>query len=265
MGSSAHESGKGMPFLPKDLWNQIPEAVREYIRANWDPNLRRRNTNVPSNRGPPLGEPYNRDQRRVNFHEFPEERPEEEGTAKFHDAFTKTPDEDLADPRTNPIMARIKDQASPVTGSLRHLLANTHTTAKSVEQPSHKRIMVINGKRFIKTNIHRVRYRFSEAAAETNRDSVASLVDRGANGGLAGEDVRVIKHTHRKADISGINDHTAAGLPIITAAGVVNTQAGPVCVILHQYALLGKGKSIHSSVQMECHDIVVDKKSRKLR
>jgi len=125
--------------------------------------------------------------------------------------------------------------------------------------------MVINRKRFIETNIHRVRYRFSEAAAETNRDNVASLVHRGANGGLAGDDVRVIEHTHRKADISGINDDTVVGLPIITAVGVVNTQAGPVCVILHQYALLGKGKSIHSSVQMECHDIVVDEKSRKLR
>jgi hypothetical protein len=164
----------------------------------------------------------------VNFYEFPEERREEEGTDKFHDALTKTPEEDSADPRTNPIMARIKDQASPVTGSLQHILANTHMTAKSVEQPSDKRIMVIDGKRFIETNIHRVCYRFSGAAAETNRDNLAALVDRGANGGLAGEDVRVIKHTHRKADISGINDHTVVGLPIITAAGVVNTQAGPV-------------------------------------
>ena len=69
-----------MPFLPKDLWNQILEAVREYIRANRDPNLRRSNTNVPSNRGPPRREPYNRDQRRVNFHEFPEDNREEEGT-----------------------------------------------------------------------------------------------------------------------------------------------------------------------------------------
>jgi hypothetical protein len=125
--------------------------------------------------------------------------------------------------------------------------------------------MVIDGKRFIETNIHRIRYRFSEAAAEPNRGNVASLVDRDANGALAGEDVRVIKHKHCKADISGINDHKGVGLPIITAAGVVNTHAGPVCVILHQYAFLGKGKSIHSSVQMECHDIVVDKKSRKLR
>jgi hypothetical protein len=100
----------------------------------------------------------------VHFHEFPEERREEEGTDEFHDALTKTPDEDLADPRTNPIMARIKDQALPVTRSLRHLLANTHITAKSVEQPSGKRIMLIDGKRFIETNIHRVWYRFSEAA-----------------------------------------------------------------------------------------------------
>jgi hypothetical protein len=178
----------------------------------------------------------------VNFHQFPEENREEGGTDEFHDALTKTPHEDFADPRTNPIMARIKDQTSPVTGSLRHLLANTHTTAKSVEQPSHKRIMVIDGKRFIETNLHRVWYRFSEAAAETNHDNVASLGDRGANGGLAGEDVRVIKHTHRKANISGINNHTVVGLPIITAAGVVHTQAGPVCVILHQYALLEENR-----------------------
>jgi hypothetical protein len=113
----------------------------------------------------------------VNFHEFPEERREEEGTDEFHDALTKTPDEDLVDPRTNPIMARIKDQASPVTGSQRHLLANTHTTAKSVKQPSNKPIMIIDGKRFIETNTHRVWYPVSKAAAETNRDNVASLVD----------------------------------------------------------------------------------------
>jgi hypothetical protein len=82
---------------------------------------------------------------------------------------------------------------------------------------------------------------------------------------LAGEDVRVLKHSLCQADISGINNHTMVGLPIVTAAGVVNTHIGPVCVILHQYVLLGKGKSIHSSVQMECHDIVVNERSRRLR
>jgi hypothetical protein len=82
---------------------------------------------------------------------------------------------------------------------------------------------------------------------------------------LAGEDVCVLEHTLRQADISVINNHTMVGLPIVTATGVVNTHVGPVCVILHQYALLGKGKPIHSNVQMECHDIVVDERSRRLR
>jgi hypothetical protein len=31
-----------------------------------------------------------------------------------------------------------------------------------------------------------------------------------------------------------------------TVGGVVQTQHGPVIVIMHQYALLGKGASIHS-------------------
>jgi hypothetical protein len=54
-------------------------------------------------------------------------------------------------------------------------------------------------------------------------------------------------------------------LPIVTATGVVNTHVGPVCVILHHYALLKNGKSIHCSVPMECHDIVVDERSCRLR
>ena len=98
----------------------------------------------------------------------------------------------------------------------------------------------------VQINVHRIQYRFSEAAADNHRLGESSLVDRGANGGLAGEDICVIEHTLRKADISGINNHTVVGLPIVTAAGVVQTLAGPVSLILHQYALIGKGKSIHS-------------------
>ena len=130
---------------------------------------------------------------------------------------------------------------------------------------SDNRTVVIDGKRYIETNTHRIQYRFSETAGINHRERISALVDRGANGGLAGGDVRVLEHTLRQADISGIDNHTTVGLPIVTAAGVVNTHVGPVCVILHQYALLGKGKSIHSSVQMECHDIVLDERSRRLQ
>ena len=37
--------------------------------------------------------------------------------------------------------------------------------------------------------------------------SAHHLVDRGANGGLAGSDMRVIHKTHRKVNVVGINDH----------------------------------------------------------
>jgi len=152
----------------------------------------------------------------------------------------------------------------PLDSAIRQLMANTHQSSNSSADNA-KKSFVIDGKRFVKTNVHRIQYRFCEAAADNHRLGKSSLVDRGDNGGLAGEDICVIEHTLRKADIIGINDHTVVGLPIVTAAGLVQTLAGPVCLILHQYALIGKGKSIHSSVQMECYDILVDERSRKLR
>ena len=44
------------------------------------------------------------------------------------------------------------------------------------------------------------------------------LIDRGANGGLAGADMRVIHTTPRKINIVGIDDHELTGLDVVTAA-----------------------------------------------
>ena len=41
----------------------------------------------------------------------------------------------------------------------------------------------------------------------------------------------------------------------------MNTQHGPVIAIMHQYALLGKGASIHSPSQLECYKNDVNDKS----
>jgi hypothetical protein len=78
---------------------------------------------------------------------------------------------------------------------------------------------------------------------------------------LASKDTRVIETTNCIADVSGINDHTLHGLPIVTAAGVVESQFGKICVIMHQYGHHGKGKTIHSSVQIEHHGNEVNNKS----
>jgi hypothetical protein len=73
------------------------------------------------------------------------------------------------------------------------------------------------------------------------------LIDRGTNGGIAGDDVHNIERTLRTVDVCSIDNHEVTGIPIITAGGIVTTQHGPVIGIFPQYAYLGSGKTIHSA------------------
>ena len=60
-----------------------------------------------------------------------------------------------------------------------------------------------------------------------------ALIDRGANGGIAGDDVRIISKTGRSVHIQGIDNHRINQIPIVTAGGVITTQKGPVIAIMH--------------------------------
>ena len=95
-------------------------------------------------------------------------------------------------------------------------------------------------------------------------DKPGSLIDRGANGGVAGADVRVIASTHRAVNVQGISEHQVTDLKIVTAGGVVQTQRGPVITTFNQYAHIGMGKTIHSSVQLEEFGLEVNEKSVRL-
>ena len=91
-------------------------------------------------------------------------------------------------------------------------------------------------------------------------DKPGALIDHGANGGVAGADVRVIKTTHRAINVQAVSDHQVTDLKIVTAGSVVQTQHGPAIAIFHQYAHLGTGKTIHSSIQLEEFGLQVDEK-----
>jgi hypothetical protein len=78
-----------------------------------------------------------------------------------------------------------------------------------------------------------------------------SLLYQGVNSGAAGDDVHVIFCTNRTADIKCIDNHRVNDIGSGAIGGVVNTQKVPFIAILHQYALLGKGSSIHSPSQFE--------------
>ena len=70
-----------------------------------------------------------------------------------------------------------------------------------------------------------------------------SLVDGGANGGLAGSDVRVMcQHPTATADVKGIADNDISNIPICTVSGLINTDKGPAIAIMHQYAYHGEGR-----------------------
>ena len=102
--------------------------------------------------------------------------------------------------------------------------------------------------RKIKVHQRYVHQRYVLARAN---QSTSHLIDRGANGGLADADMRILQKTDRKRNIVGIDDLELTGLDVVTAAALFDTQKGPVIRIIHEYAHLGKGRSIHAGGQME--------------
>ena len=120
--------------------------------------------------------------------------------------------------------------------------------------------ITVNGKKCREVNVAN-----SYRVSQHNTAHSQSLVDRGANGGVAGADVRVINMaSDRRVDIRGIDDHELTSMPLVTAGAVTKSQRGEVIVIMHQCAHHGKGKTIHSCGQLESHCNDVNDRSIKI-
>jgi hypothetical protein len=65
--------------------------------------------------------------------------------------------------------------------------------------------------------------------------------------------MKVLEGSERFVDVVGLAGHTVSQLRIVTAQVLVTTYKGDVIATFHQMALLGKGKSIVSCLQMEAH------------
>ena len=92
-----------------------------------------------------------------------------------------------------------------------------------------------------------------------------SLIDRGANGGLVGSDVRILERTARTVSVTGIGNHDIPGLDLVTCAALLNTNHGKVILIMHEYAYYGRGNTIHSPGQIEWFQNTCDDKSFHVR
>ena len=87
------------------------------------------------------------------------------------------------------------------------------------------------------------------------------MVGRGANGGDAGSDVRILSRSSRKWTVTGIDSHELQGLDVVQCAALRETNHGKVNLIMYAYACYGKGHTIHSSGQIEWLKTSVDDRS----
>ena len=173
-------------------------------------------------------------------------KPTPQQTAKSQQVHTHQSDESTTD--------TIKTETTPSDPLLAMVHQSIHTSDDDASDISN--VLLVKRSRQIQVC---QRYLFQHAN-HTNQQ----LVDRGANGGLAGSDMHVIHKPHRKINIQGIDNHEVTGLDVVTAATLLNTSQGKVIGIFNQYAYLGKGSSIHSSGQLEWFKTNVDEKSVKV-
>ena len=87
------------------------------------------------------------------------------------------------------------------------------------------------------------------------------MVDRGANGRLAGSDVRILSRSSRKCTVTGIESHELQGLDVVQCAALAETNHCIVNLIMNEYTCYGMRHTIHSSGQIEWFKNSVDDRS----
>jgi hypothetical protein len=65
--------------------------------------------------------------------------------------------------------------------------------------------------------------------------------------------MKLLEGLERFVDVVVLAGHKVSQLRIVTTQALVTTHKGDVIATFHQMALLGKGKSILSCLQMEAH------------
>ena len=169
--------------------------------------------------------------------------------------------EDIPEPDSQPLLAHVTKKKHLPPGNIKRLLSSAANGKPNQGSNEHPQEVNVNG--IVYRQVHTVSMTYKISSTQTTQYKGA-LIDRGANDGIAGDDVRIIAKTGRSVDIQGIDNHRINAVPIVMAGGVINTQKGPVIGIMHHYAYTGKGKSIHSCAQLESHKQVVHDKSVKV-
>jgi hypothetical protein len=263
-------------FLPREEWNKLTQEKKDQLIA------KRRQERMGSNSGyfKPFQPP-----RQANLHKIDDMVNLDDiidYTVMNHDVYPQD-DKDLKDdnPKDNALLAYMAGRASNTSpGDIRQVLAtncstNKNKTRKANESnsaPSTVQVgdmtyylnkgetMTFHGHNY-SAHMACIPYRVSQQDVSV---MVTALIDRGANGGICGDDMLVLEGSERFVDVFGLAGHTVSQLRIITAQALITTHKGNIIATFHQMALLGKGNSILSCLQMEAYGADINDRPRSL-
>ena len=114
---------------------------------------------------------------------------------------------------------------------------------------------------FTPTPERNINHHYTYHIGQASQTKHGCLVDRGANGGLARSDVRILSRSSRKCTVTGNDSQEHQGLDVVQCAAIVETNHGIVNLIMNEYVCYGKGHTIHSSGQIEWFKNSVDDRS----
>ena len=113
------------------------------------------------------------------------------------------------DPPATPLFAHMARKKDIPPSDIQRVLSLS--MAKGSAPPARKSV-VQDGVTYYAANQH-IQY----SASSHRHLRAGALIDRGANGGIAGDDVRIINRTGRQVDVQGIDNHQIVNIPIVTA------------------------------------------------
>ena len=115
-------------------------------------------------------------------------------------------------------------------------MSSSHSTASNTGSINRSDCLVHPNGSLYTVNMAYVTYQCLQPIS----NSIGSLIDRGAKGGLAGADVCMLDYTEQCADITGVGQASINALPLVTCAGTVHMTYGPIVLIMHLYAYYGE-------------------------
>jgi hypothetical protein len=275
-GSNTSYGKETSTFLPREEWNKLTQEQKDRLIA------KRRQERMTSNNGNHKPFPS---QRQANVHGITDLVDLDDiidYAVMNHDVGISGDDGDNKESveSNDELLAFMAGRETGSAGDIRHVLAakrapdknknrkvNESKSAPSTVQVGNTTYYLNKGETITFQGYHysahmtMVNYRVSQHDVTSMEHA---LVDRGANGGICGSDMVVLEGSERFVDVFGLAGHKVSQLRIVTAQALVTTHKGEAIATFHQMALLGKGKSILSCLQIEAYGANINDRSRLL-